>query len=81
MKLKTKYKLISKAGFPAWDDESWKPEGENVYVDWCGEYDKEILDLIDLVEMRIWRKAAKLAEAVDPMLASLYEDFADDLIS
>lgn len=76
MKQKTKYKLIEQAGFSVWEE-----DGKPVALDWSNsDYDKEVLKLIDLVESRTWRKAATLTEAAEPILAALFEDYADELL-
>jgi hypothetical protein len=50
MKKKHK-KLLKKAGFCFWDDESWKPEG--AVIDWANNYDKEIVKYTKLLTKQI----------------------------
>jgi hypothetical protein len=39
--------FLERAGFYLWANESWKPKG--ALVDWACNYDKQILELIDIV--------------------------------
>lgn len=42
--------LIKQAGFVFWQDEPWQPEA--AVVDWSSNYDRELLELIQLVVRR-----------------------------
>lgn len=50
MKKKHK-KLLRKAGFCFWRDETWKPPG--AIIDWATDYDKEIVKFIKLLTKQI----------------------------
>jgi len=47
MKIDEERSLLKRAGFCLWTNESWKPKG--AIVDWACNYDKQILELIDIV--------------------------------
>lgn len=50
--------LLERAGFYLWANESWKPKG--ALVDWSCNYDKQILELIDIVRQDTKNKLKEL---------------------
>jgi hypothetical protein len=69
-------KLVRKAGFCMWSDETWRPEG--AVVDWAADYDKEL----ELFAMMIVAKGIKKIEKnIMQMEKTMFVDGTNDYMS
>jgi len=79
IKKKRMLKLLEKAGFCMWGDETWKPEGATVC--WDCDYDKEIRKYTKLVVKEVITEFAKSVEAklkVQTEISSYFDRISSD---